>query len=312
MTDSPSSIRRPVITRFAPSPTGRLHLGHAFSAHMAAEAARMAGGRFCLRIDDLDQTRARPDFVDGIFADLAWLGLVWDEPVPYQSKRADRYAQAIAALKAMGLTYPCFCTRKDIAAQIENAVSAPHGPDGPVYPGTCRALPEGEAGALRAAGKPYALRLRMGEAIARARDLAGNAWHFMEEGAGPDGETGTVPLDPAPFGDIVLNRKDAPASYHLSVTVDDADQGITLVTRGEDLFPSTHVHRLLQILLGYPAPRYRHHRLIRDETGKRLAKRDKARAIATLREQGLSAEDVWRQVGVTPPDQSAITRNRGR
>ncbi len=287
------------VTRFAPSPTGRLHLGHAYAALVAAEAAG-PDGRFLVRIEDLDQARARPDYEDGIFEDLAWLGLTWERPVMRQSARSPAYRAAIDRLDAMGLVYPCFCTRKDIAEEIARAGSAPHGPilgpDGPVYPGLCRALSRDDRNARLASGAGHALRLDLAKAMAHIEAPL----TFIETGAGPNGETGMIAADPRPFGDIVLARKDAPASYHLSVVVDDAAQGITLVPRGEDLFHAAHIHRLLQALLDLPVPDYRHHRLIRDAAGKRLAKRDDARALSTLRAEGWTPDDVRKAVGLGP------------
>ncbi len=268
---APSSPERvETVTRFAPSPTGRLHLGHAYSAILAHDFARARGGRFLLRIEDIDGTRSRPEHVAGILEDLEWLGLTWDGDVVLQSERLALYRDALARLQAMGLLYPCFCTRKDIAA----SASAPHGPEGLVYPGTCRALAADER-ARRAATEPHAWRLDMQAALARAvRPLDWN-------------DHGTlIPADPSPFGDVVLARKDAPVSYHLAVTVDDAAQGVTDVVRGADLFAATHIHRLLQALLGLPTPLYHHHPLIAGPDGERLAKRQGAVSLADLREAG--------------------------
>ncbi len=280
------------VERFAPSPTGRLHLGHACSAITAHDAARAAGGRFLLRIEDIDAARSRPEYEAGIFEDLAWLGLRWETPVLRQSARMAAYAEALARLRAAGLLYPCACTRADIAA----AMGAPQeGADaeGPPYPGTCRGR-EGVGGD----GRPVALRLDMARALATApRGL----W-FQELGAGPNGETGRIAVDPAALlatvGDVALARKDVAASYHLSVVVDDANQGVSHITRGRDLFAATPLHRLLQALLDLPTPLYRHHRLIRDETGRRLAKRDDARALSSLRAEGATPQDVRRMVGL--------------
>lgn len=273
--------------RFAPSPTGRLHLGHAFSALCVWDAAQKAGGRFLLRMEDIDTTRAQSEFEVGIYDDLRWLGLSWPEPVLRQSDNFPAYAAALAKLTEMGLTYPCTCTRRDILSAMDDPQEG--GPDGPVYPGTCRAGHD--------ASKPQAIRLKMAEAVAMAGSLT-----FTEIGAGPNGETGEIPVDPdwlvRQAGDIVLSRKDAPTSYHLSVVVDDAAQGVTHVTRGEDLFFATPIHRLLQALLGLSQPIYRHHRLIRDETGRRLAKRADDRAIAAFREEGATPDDVRRMVGL--------------
>ncbi|WP_066482993.1 MULTISPECIES: tRNA glutamyl-Q(34) synthetase GluQRS [unclassified Sphingomonas] len=257
-------MSEPIVSRFAPSPTGRLHLGHALSAVRAHDLARAAGGRFLVRIEDIDATRSRPEHVDAILADLAALGLGWDGPVWYQSQRLDAYAAALDQLRDAGLLYPCFCTRADIAREVAASLSAPHGPDGPVYPGTCRALPPGLR-AERLARDPHSWRLDMAAAVARVGPLD---WH--------DATAGTIRADPLGHGDVVLARKDAPASYHLAVTVDDAAQGVSDVVRGRDLFAATHVHRLLQALLGLAVPRYHHHPLIVSADGRRLAKRDGA------------------------------------
>lgn len=268
-------------TRFAPSPTGLLHLGH---AHAALFAAREAGaeGSFLLRIEDIDASRCREPFVRAIFDDLSWLGLSWPKPVRRQSAHMEDYRAALARLDGMGLLYPCFCTRTDIA----RAGDAPQGPDGPVYPGICRSLSLGQRAELMAQGVPFALRLDMAQALAQTGPLI---WRDLDRGE--------IEARPEEFGDVVLARKDTPASYHLAVSVDDALQGIDIVTRGMDLFPSTHVHRLLQALLGLPVPVWRHHSLILDETGRRLAKRDNAPSLQGLREQGLSSEQVRRMAG---------------
>ncbi len=270
-----------VVTRFAPSPTGRLHLGHAYAALFAAAAAREAGGRFLLRIEDIDRARARKEFEDAILADLAWLGLAWEEPVRRQSEHMADYATALRELDGMGLLYPCFCTRAEIAAEIARAAAAPHGAEGPLYPGTCRRLPLSERSARIAAGSPYALRLDMAAAIAAAGPLA---WH--------DRGRGQVRAAPESHGDVVLARKELGTSYHLAVTLDDHLQGVTLVTRGEDLFAATHVHRLLQALLGLAVPDYCHHALLEDTSGRRLAKREGAPTLAALREAGKSPAEV--------------------
>ena len=274
-----------VVTRFAPSPTGLLHLGHAYSALFAARAARSQGGRFLLRIEDIDGGRCRPEFEEAIFEDLAWLGLDWEEPVPRQSDRAAAYRAALDRLRAMGLLYPCFCTRKEIQAEIAGAANAPHGPDGPLYPGTCRALPAAARAVRMAAGETHALRLDMAAALARTGSL------FWSEG------DETLAADPAALGDVVLARKDARAAYHLAVTLDDAAQGVTLVTRGKDLFHATHVHRVLQALLDLPVPRWRHHDLIADDRGRRLAKRHDALSIRTLRRRGYGPAEVRAMAG---------------
>ncbi len=254
-----------IVTRFAPSPTGRLHRGHAFSALLAHRFARDGGGTFLLRIEDIDPGRSRETFVSGIKEDLAWLGIDWDGPVVRQSQRLEAYQAALDRLKTLGLLYPCFCTRSEIAAEIAASGAAPHGPDGPVYPGTCRVRSQPGDGVC-------AWRLNMGAALVRVGPLT---WH--------DDAAGTITAHPERFGDVVLARKDAPTSYHLAVTVDDAAQGITHVIRGQDLFDATDVHRLLQALLGLPTPLYRHHALLTGPDGKRLAKRHGSISLADLR-----------------------------
>ena len=304
-----------LVTRFAPSPTGLLHLGHAWSAWQAWRRARNArnengAGRFLLRIEDIDAGRCRPEFEAAIFDDLAWLGLDWERPVLRQSEHFARYRAALAQIRDAGLAYPCFCTRADIRREIEAAASAPHGAPhgpppgrsgdpppgrsgdpapgqlgdpgaGPRYPGTCRGLAPAEAQARIARGDPHAWRLDTAAAAAR---FPGLSWR--------DEAAGAIPADPAPFGDVVLARKDTPASYHLAVTLDDARQGVTLVVRGADLFAATHIHRLLQAVLGLPAPRYRHHPLLLDAAGRRFAKRDRAMTLRALREKGLSPAEA--------------------
>jgi len=269
-------------TRFAPSPTGYLHLGHAYAAVTAWRRAREAGGRFLLRLEDIDAARCRPDYAAAIIEDLAWLGLDWDGAVRVQSRHLGDYRAALEALAGRGLLYPCFCTRAEIQREIGAAAAAPHGPDGPVYPGTCRALDAAARAARIASGTPFALRLDMARAVAAApRGLS-----YVEQGEGE------VACDPAPFGDVVLGRKDVPASYHLCVTHDDALQGVTLVTRGDDLRPTTHVHRLLQALMGWPSPHYAHHKLLTDASGRRLAKRDRAATLRSLRAGGVPPEQI--------------------
>jgi glutamyl-Q tRNA(Asp) synthetase len=272
-----------ITTRFAPSPTGFLHVGHAYSALIAWRRARDAGGRFLLRLEDIDPGRCRVEFAQAILEDLAWLGLDWDGPVRVQSEHLTEYQSVLDALSRRGLLYPCFCTRADIQREVAAAAHAPHGPDGALrYPGTCRALSADERAARLAAGMPHALRLDMHRALAEVSEVL----TFEEEGEG------AIVCDPAQFGDVVLARKDAPASYHLCVTHDDAVQGVTLVTRGIDLKPATHLHRLLQALMGWPAPRYAHHPLLTDASGRRLAKRDKAATLRDLRAQGVTPEEV--------------------
>lgn len=287
------SNSRPEVTRFAPSPSGLLHLGHAYAALFAAHAAGPApGGRFLLRIEDIDADRARPAYEAAILEDLAWLGLRWEKPVRRQSDHLAGYAAALEALEARGLVYPCFCTRKEIAAEIARAGAAPHGPAEAVYPGLCRRLSIDERAARRAAGERCALRLDLEKALAEAEQAAGAplAWH--------DHGRGEQVCDPRAQGDVVLARKDLGTSYHLAVVVDDAAQGVTLVTRGADLFEATHVHRLLQALLGLPVPDYHHHRLLLDEQGQRLAKRSDALALRMLRERGVSAAEVIAMTGI--------------
>jgi len=263
-----------VVTRFAPSPTGRLHIGHGWSALQAHDLARESGGKFILRIEDTDVTRCRPEYTDGIYEDLRWLGLSWDALV-IQSERFAAYDLALEELKAMGLLYPCFCTRGEIAREVAASLHAPHGADGPLYPGTCRGL-AGDARAERLAkGDPHSWRLDMGAALARAGPLV---WR--------DELAGEVAVDPNALGDLILKGRDRPVSYHLAVVVDDAAQGITHVVRGSDVFASTHAHRTLQALLGLPTPLYRHHRLIVDAAGVRLAKRAAGLSLADLRAAG--------------------------
>ncbi|MEQ9169665.1 MAG: tRNA glutamyl-Q(34) synthetase GluQRS [Rhodospirillales bacterium] len=276
------------VTRFAPSPTGRLHLGHAYSAWFAWTQAAAGDGRFLLRIEDIDRGRCRPEFEAAIVEDLGWLGLSWDPTVRRQSDHLEDYATALGRLKDQGLIYPCFCTRKDIAAEIAAAGHAPHGPDGPLYPGTCRALDPVMAEDRMAAGDAFALRLKTDAATAITGPLA---WIDLDRGQ----QTARPDL----FGDVVLARKDTPTSYHLSVTADDHIQGVTCVTRGQDLFEATHVHRLLQALLGLDTPTYRHHGLLAGPDGKRLAKRDRAETIESLRASGHSPAKVWAMAGVT-------------
>jgi glutamyl-Q tRNA(Asp) synthetase len=272
-----------IVTRFAPSPTGFLHLGHAYAAVYAYRGARSAGGRFLLRIEDIDFGRCRAEYAQAIMEDLAWLGLRWDGDVRLQSAHLAEYRTVLDALDARGLLYPCFCTRTEILREVENVASAPHAPDGsPVYPGTCRNLSAAERQARIASGNAYVLRLDMARALRHARP----GLSFFEEGEG------SIACRPERFGDVVLARKDAPASYHLCVTHDDARQGVTLVTRGADLKPATDLHRLLQELLDWPVPRYAHHALLTDASGKRLAKRDYAATLRELRARGVTPEQV--------------------
>jgi len=263
-------------TRFAPSPTGLLHIGNGFSALTGWQRARARGGRFCLRIEDIDSTRCRPAFDAAILADLAWLEIDWDGPVLRQSQRLAVYAEAVAQLRGRGLLYPCFCSRADIAA----AVAAPHGPDGPLYTGTCRLLSQDQR-AEHMAAKAFAWRLDIGAALAQTGRLN---WI--------DAEAGRVAADPLAGGDIVIARKDLGVSYHLAVVIDDAAQGVTEVVRGIDLFPASHVQRLLQALLDLPETTYYHHRLILAPDGRRLAKRDQDATLASLRVGGTGPEEL--------------------
>ena len=278
----------PTVTRFAPSPTGFLHLGHVRSALDGWRAARRDSGRFLLRIEDIDGTRCREEYTDAILEDLAWLGLDWDGPVRKQSEHFDDYRQALATLDAVRVLYPCFCTRREIQAEIARAGGAPHGDVGPRYPGTCRRLAGDEVAAKLRSGSDYALRLDSARALALTGPLG-----WIEEGRQRQ-------ADPEVLGDVVLARKEFPASYHLAVTVDDAVQGITLVTRGADLAMATHIHRALQALLGLPTPRYRHHPLLTDATGRRLAKRDSVVTIRSMREQGMDPSEVIAMAETAP------------
>lgn len=279
----------PFVTRFAPSPTGYLHLGHAYSALFAFEAARHAGGRFLLRLEDIDRQRCRTEFEQGIREDLRWLGIDWDGPVRRQSEHPEVYQGALERLAGLGVVYPCFCSRRRIRVEIEEAGRAPHGPSGEaLYPGICRALGARAAEERIRNGEPYALRLDVAKALALTGPLA---WE--------DCRAGAVDADPFALGDVVLARKDVPTSYHLAVTVDDHLQGVTLVTRGEDLFHATHVHRVLQALLGLRTPRYYHHNLVADSSGQRLAKRNQAIALRHLRDRRRTPDDVWRMIGLS-------------
>ena len=269
-----------LVTRFAPSPTGYLHLGHVRSALEGWRAAREAGGRFLLRLEDIDHTRCRPEFADAIIEDVAWLGLDWDGPVRRQSAHFADYRAALARLEEAGLLYPCFCTRRAIQAEIARSGGAPQGEMGAPYPGTCRRLSAAERAERRASASDYALRLDVAAALARTGPL------FWSEGGQE------IAAEPLAQGDVVLARKEMPTSYHLAVTLDDALQGVTLVTRGLDLFAATHIHRLLQALLGLPTPRYRHHPLLTDAQGRRLAKRDHALSIRAMREAGMTPAAV--------------------
>jgi len=286
-----------IVTRFAPSPTGFLHLGHAYAAFRAYDAARAGGGRFLLRIEDIDSTRCRPEYERAILEDLRWLGIAWEEPVRRQSEHFADYAAALAKLEAAGLVYPCFCTRKEIAAEIARAGIAPSAADNggeDAYPGTCRALPEAMRARRVAEGAAYALRLDMAKARARHPGIL----QFVEHGGGPNGETGTQTAQPELSGDIVLARKELPTSYHLAVVVDDALQGVTLVTRGDDLFSATGIQRLLQALLGLPVPDYAHHPLVLDAEGRKFSKRDRGVTLASLCEKGETPASLRAMLGI--------------
>lgn len=289
-----------IVTRFAPSPTGLLHLGHAYSARMGFDAARAAGGRFLLRIEDIDGTRSRPQLVAAILEDLEFLGLRWDGPVRQQSEHLAEYARWLRILEQLGVLYPCFCTRAEIAAEIAQSASAPNAPGaaiadlGPRYPGRCRARPPDEAQQLVASGRGYALRLHVERAIEILRDRGRWPLTFFDRHAG------RVLAQPELLGDVVLARKEVPTSYHLAVTVDDHLQGVTLVTRGEDLFHATHIHRLLQALLDLDEPEYAHHRLLTDPSGQRLAKRHGSESIHSLREAGHLPAALWARIGLPP------------
>ena len=287
----------PPVFRFAPSPNGYLHLGHAYSALLNFDLARRSGGRFLLRIEDIDAARCRPEFEAAIYEDLAWLGLSWETPVRRQSEHLAAYREAIDKLSAQGLIYPSFESRAEIARLVEareKAAPWPRDPDGaPLYPGTARSLPPAERQKLIASGAPFALRLDMEAAIARAGSLA-----WTEQGAGPAGETGEVVARPRAWGDVILARKETPTSYHLSVVIDDALQGVTHVVRGEDLFWATAVHRLLQQLLGARQPVYRHHRLILGDDGQKLAKSTRATGLRELRGAGATPTKIRQLVGL--------------
>jgi glutamyl-Q tRNA(Asp) synthetase len=285
------------IFRFAPSPNGHLHLGHALSALTDFEMARANGGRFLLRIEDIDGTRCRPEFEAAIYEDLAWLGIAWEEPVRRQSEHLDAYRAAVAKLEARGLLYPSFESRGEIARLVAERDARghwPRDPDGaPLYPGTAKHLSADVRAARIAAGEPYALRLDMNAAVARTGSL-----HWVEIGTDPKEEHESLMAQPEHWGDVVLARKDTPTSYHLSVVVDDALQGVTHVVRGQDLFQATNVHRLLQELLGMPAPMYHHHRLILDGDGRKLSKSNQSTALRELRMQGATPAAIRRMVGL--------------
>jgi glutamyl-Q tRNA(Asp) synthetase len=287
----------PPVFRFAPSPNGFLHLGHAYSALLNADLARQSGGRLLLRIEDIDATRCRPEFEQAIYDDLAWLGIAWEPEVRRQSDHLDLYREAVARLEARGLVYPAFESRAEIARLVAAKQAAgawPRDPDGaPLYPGSGKALAPAERDRLIESGAPFALRLDIAAACAEAGALS-----WLELGDGLDGETGTIAARPEAWGDVVIARKETPTSYHLSVVIDDALQGVTEVVRGADLFWSTSVHRLLQALLDLPVPAYRHHRLLRDPSGHKLSKSTGATGLRQLRAAGATPADIRALVGL--------------
>ena len=287
----------PPVFRFAPSPNGYLHLGHAFSALLNFDMARATGGRLLLRMEDIDAARCRPEYEAAIYRDLAWLEIEWQEPVRRQSEHFDDYRSALAKLQAWQLTFPSFESRAEIARMVADRDVRerwPRDPDGaPIYPGAARQMPDAERQTRIAGGEAYAIRLDMGRAMEWAGPL-----RWSETGSGPGGETGEIVADPAAWGDAIVGRKDTPTSYHLAVVVDDALQGVTHVVRGQDLFWSTSMHRLLQALLGLPAPIYHHHKLIFDSDGRKLAKSTRSTGLRELRAGGATPADIRRLVGL--------------
>ncbi len=284
----PSPGEPPLLTRFAPSPSGYLHVGHAYSALFGHEAARLSHGHFRLRIEDIDVQRCRPEFERAIFEDLTWLGLRWHGEPLRQSSGMSRYAAALRRLQELGVVYPCFCSRKQIRMEAEHSGRAPHGPNAELaYPGICRQVDRAESAARIAKGEPFAWRLDVDQGRALTGPLA---WY--------DCRAGWIEAEPAFLGDPIIARKDTPTSYHLAVVVDDHMQGVNLVTRGEDLFHATHIHRLLQALLEIDPPRYYHHNLVADSRGERLAKRNRAITLRHLRDIGRSPADIWRMIGL--------------
>ncbi len=285
------------ILRFAPSPNGYLHLGHAYSALLNYDMARELGGRLLLRIEDIDAERSRPEYEAAIYEDLRWLGISWAEPVRRQSEHFEDYAAAIAELEKQGLLYPSFETRSELnfmVAELDSHGRWPRDPDGvPIYPGRARKLSAVERMRRRAAGEPFALRLAMDAAVARV-----GALHWTETGAGPHGQTGRITAAPQMWGDVVLARKETPTSYHLAAVLDDALQSVTDVVRGQDLFWSTSIHRVIQALLGLPEPTYHHHQLILDDEGRKLSKSTAATGLRELRDAGTTARDIRRMIGL--------------
>ena len=290
-----SAAEKQPVFRFAPSPNGRLHLGHAYSALFSAREAQRADGRFLLRIEDIDLLRCRSEFVEGIYEDLAWLGLSWEQPVRRQSEHFETYFEAIDRLQELDVLYPCYATRSEIRAAVEGKADHPLDPDGaPVYPGLYR-----DGSETAEPERPYALRMNHALAIRLVCEKLGRRPSFRETGSGPAGESGVLPVTPEIWGDVVLARKDIRTSYHIAVVVDDALQNITHIMRGQDLFAATHIHRVLQVLLDLPEPVYCHHPLISDETGRKLAKSANDQSLASLREAGVSADQIKEELGFT-------------
>ncbi len=288
-----ATLSKPPVFRFAPSPNGLLHLGHALSAILNHDMAKAQNGRFLLRIEDIDPTRSTPEFEAAILEDLSWLGLDWEKPVRRQSDHLDLYREALGKLIKMGVVYPAFLTRGAIKTMVETfeqrGKAWPRDPDGaPLYPPEERGLSADQQQRMLASGKQHAWRLD----VAKAMAVRGEPLTWQEAGSGPKGETGIITADPAAWGDVILSRADAPSSYHLSVTLDDALQGVTHVVRGQDLFHSTSVHRLLQRLLGLPEPLYHHHRLILGPDGRKLSKSNRDTGIAAFRAAGRTPQDV--------------------
>ncbi|MGE0023786.1 MAG: tRNA glutamyl-Q(34) synthetase GluQRS [Hyphomicrobium sp.] len=298
---------RPVL-RFAPSPNGELHLGHALSALIGFDMARRLGGRFLVRIEDIDTTRCREEYVTGIFEDLTWLGVTWEEPVLRQSEHFTTYSAASDWLLKLGLLYPCFATRSEISEATETAPTALD-PDGtPLYPGLHKQLPKEEIATRLARNEPFALRLHMDRALDALEGITGSRLVTFAE-LGEDGIARRVEMNPADWGDAVIVRKDVPASYHLAVTVDDGRQGVTHVTRGRDLYAATSLHRLLQVVLGLPEPVYHHHRLLTDEAGRKLAKSEGDTSLRELRETGVDALRLRRRLGLSSDAAEASVQN---
>ncbi len=288
------------VFRFAPSPNGHLHLGHALSALYTWNRAQEAGGRFLLRLEDIDLARCSERYVCDMLEDLEWLGLRWEEPVRCQSLHFDDYRTVLDTLDELGVLYPCFATHQEIRSAVAQRTDHPTDPDGaPIYPGLARSLSTVQRDTLLAQGKPFARRIDMSKAVELARTMNAAPVTFEELASGPEGETGTIPVQAHCWGDVILARKDIPASYHIAVVHDDALQGVTHVTRGQDLFYATYVHRVLQILLGLPAPAYEHHGLIRDESGRRLSKSARDKSLRSLRTEGHTRNDIVRLAGLT-------------